>query len=149
MQQAVDLSGNKSYWAMPSNTAIWISSLFRDRAKAELIYFPVSEAIFFMMFHQFLRTHLLDYILDIRISHEFISQLISYFNTAFFYFVNLYKCRYQTRERNITKLYLRIPKHIIIRLAKLQIDILNLNTFFWHCKKNRLLWTRVYLSRMT
>ena len=42
--------------------------------------------------------------------------------------------RYQTRKRNIMKFYLLIPKHIIIQLVKLQIDILNLTTTFWHCK---------------
>ena len=32
------------------------------------------------------------------------------------------------------KFYLLKPKHLIIQLAKLQIDILNLNTTFWHYK---------------
>ena len=32
-------TGTSSYWVMPSNTAIWISLLFRDRAMAGLIEF--------------------------------------------------------------------------------------------------------------
>ena len=37
--------------------------------------------------------------------------------------------------RNITKLYLLIPKHLIIQLTKLQFCILNLSTTFRHCRK--------------
>ena len=45
------------------------------------------------------------------------------------------KYRYQARKWNIVIFYLLIPKHLIIQLVKYQIDILNLNTTFWHCKK--------------
>ena len=45
--------------------------------------------------------------------------------------------RYQTRERNITKPF--IKKHLTIQLPKLQIDVLKLNATFGHCKKFRLL----------
>ena len=54
-------------------------------------------------------------------------------------------CRYQTHKQNIIKFYPAIPKQLLIQLTKLQIDILNLNTTFWHCKKNSdYFWTRVY-----
>ena len=33
------------------------------------------------------------------------------------------------------KIYLLISKHLVIQLAKLQIDILSLSTTFWHCQK--------------
>ena len=59
--------------------------------------------------------------------------------------LTLDNCRYQTHERNITKFYLLIPKHLMIKPTKLQIDILNLCTTFWHCKKiSDYFWTRVY-----
>ena len=62
-----------------------------------------------------------------------LSQLICQFNIAFLNFADNY--RYQTHERNIMEFYLFIPKHLIIQLTKLQIDILNLNTTFRHWKK--------------
>ena len=55
--------------------------------------------------------------------------------------------RYQTHKRTIMKFCLLIPKHLVIQLAKLQIDIVNFKTTFWHCPKNSdYFWTRVYMD---
>ena len=58
MQQAMSVdskAGTSSYWVMTCKRAILISSVFRDRAKAKLTYFPISAAMFCM------RTHFLYY----------------------------------------------------------------------------------------
>ena len=39
-------AGTSSDWVMPGNTAIWSSSMFWDRAMAELIQFPIFAIIF-------------------------------------------------------------------------------------------------------
>ena len=68
----------------PNNAAIWISSIFRDKAKAELIYISIFAAMFSMMFHRLLWTNFFYYIVAIRLYHEFLSQFICHFDTAFF-----------------------------------------------------------------
>ena len=63
MQRAVpwnSAAGTSSYRIMPSNTAIWNISIFRDTAWAELIYFPISAAMVSMMFHRLMWTNLFD-----------------------------------------------------------------------------------------
>ena len=45
-------AGTSSYWVMPSYTAISHFSIFWGRAQARLIYFPISVAMFSMMFHR-------------------------------------------------------------------------------------------------
>ena len=45
----------------------------------------------------------------------------------------------QTRQRNITQVYLHIPKYPMIQHAKLHIDRLKLNTTILHCKEIPLL----------
>ena len=73
------------------------------------------------------------------------SQLICELNIATLLTLDNY--RYQTHERNITKFYLLIPKHLIIRLTKLPVCTLKLSTTFWHCRKNSdYFWTRVYIG---
>ena len=55
MQRAVPSdpgAGTSSYWVMPSYTAIKHFSIFWGRAQARLIYFPISVAMFSMMFHR-------------------------------------------------------------------------------------------------
>ena len=69
----------------------------------------------------------------------FISAQSSIKHHIFLTLLTLDNYRYQTRNRNIMKFDLLIPKHLVIQLVKLQIDILKINTTFWHCKKIRLL----------
>ena len=70
----------------------------------------------------------------------FISPYLSIKNWIFRTLLILHNYIYQMRKRNIMKYCLLIPKHLVIQLAKLHIDILNLNTtFLQHCKKIRLL----------
>ena len=65
-----------SYWAM-SDTAIWISSIFRDRAMAELILYPISTVMFSEVFHQLLWTNFFQGILPLRLYQGYlhVSQL--------------------------------------------------------------------------
>ena len=79
-------SGAKTslYWAMPSNTAIWISWIFRDRAKAELIYFLIYVLMFSIMFQRLMWTNFFYYILAGRLYDESLSQVICHFDTGFF-----------------------------------------------------------------
>ena len=49
---------------------------------AELIKFPISAAMLFMMFYRLMWTNLLDYIIYIRLYREFLSQLTCHFDTA-------------------------------------------------------------------
>ena len=55
MQRAVpadSVAETSSCWVMPSNTAIWNFSIIRVTVWAEQIYFPISAAMFSMMFQQ-------------------------------------------------------------------------------------------------
>ena len=80
----------------------------------------------------------------------FISAHLSIKHHSFRNLLTLNNYRYQTCKRHIMKFYLLIPKHLIIQLVKLQIDILKLYTTFWHCKKKKkksdYFWTRVYVQ---
>ena len=76
----------------------------------------------------------------------FISAHLSIKHHIFRTLLTLDKRRYQAREWNIMKFYLLIPKHLIIQLVKYQIDILNLNTTFWHCKKNPITFEQGFTS---
>ena len=51
---------------MLSNTAVWNFSIFWDTALAKPIYFPISAAMFSMMFHRLTRTNFVYYNLVIR-----------------------------------------------------------------------------------
>ena len=78
-----------------------------------------------------------------------ISAYLWILHSTFLTLLSLDNYRYQTHKRNIMKFYLPIPRHLIIKLKKLQIDILNLSTTFWHCKKNsNYFWTRVYNTQL-
>ena len=143
MQRAVPAdsgAGTGLYWAMPSNTAIWNFSIFRDRAQEELIYFPIPVAMFSMMFHRLMWTFSLLH----SCYSFFISAYLSIKNRFFRTLLTLDNYIYQMRKQNIMKFCLFIPKHLIIQIAKLHIDILNLNTTFRHCKNSDYFWTRVY-----
>ena len=119
-----------------NNTSKWISLIFRDRAKAALIYFPISAAMFLMVFQRLMWTKFFYFTLTIRLYHEFLSQLICHFDTAFFRtLLTLDTYRFQTHKQNISKFYLIILYYLIIQITKLQIEILNLNTTFRDCKK--------------
>ena len=74
------------------------------------------------------------YTLDIRgfLGFFFISAHLSIKHHIFPTLPTLDNYRYHSLKRNIMKFNLLIPKHLIIQLIKLQIDILNLNTTFWH-----------------
>ena len=69
---------------MPSNTATKISTIFRDRVITELIYLLISAAMASMMFRRLIWIHLFYHFLAIRLYHEFLSQLNSHFDIAFF-----------------------------------------------------------------
>ena len=75
-----------------------------------------------------------------------LSQPICQLNIIFFELADFRQLQISNAE---TKYYEILPahtKHLIIQLVKLQIDILKLNTTFWHCKKNSdYFWTRVYI----
>ena len=66
----------------------------------------------------------------------FVSAYLSIKNLIFRTVMTLDNYIYQTHKRNIMKFYLLIPRHLVIQLAKLHIDILKLKTTFWHCEKN-------------
>ena len=114
-----------------SNTAIWISSLFRGRAMPERSY--DIRVTFPMIFHRLTWANSFYCILAIRWCQ------LPFRHRIFRILPILDNCRYQTRIRNITKFQLLIRKRLKIPLAKLQIDILNLNITLRHCKKIRLL----------
>ena len=134
MQRAVPAdsgAGTRSYWVMPSNTTIWNFSIFRDRAQEELIYFWIPAAMFSMMFHWLMcRNFFITFWLFV-----FISAYVSIKNRFFRTLPTWDNYIYQMRKRNVMQFCLLIPKHLIIQLAKLHIDILNWNTTFRHCKK--------------
>ena len=119
MQRAVPThsgAGNSSYSVMPSNTAIsnfsnfaigprqnWFISRFRRRCSLWCSTDSCGH-IFFIIFWLF---HLFSAYLWIK--HRNFRTLLTLDNY-----------RYQTHERNITKFYLLIPKHLIMQLTKLQ-----------------------------
>ena len=106
-------------------------------------YFPISAAMFSMMLHRLMWTNIFFIKLWIFVC---ISAHLSIEHHIFLTFLTLDNYRYQTRKRNITQFYLLIPKHLIIQLVKLQIDILKSNTTLFTLKKNSdYFWTRVYL----
>ena len=73
-------AGTSSYWVMPSYTAISNFSIFWGRAQAGLIYFPISVAMFSMMFHRLMWTNFVYYILDIRLYLSLSVNLTSHFS---------------------------------------------------------------------
>ena len=99
--------------------------------------------MFSMMFHRLMWTSFVYYILASRLFLSLSVNLTSHFSNLLI----LDNYRYQTHERNIPKFYLLTPKHLIIQLTNLQIDIMNLSTNFPHCRKNSdYFWTRVYIT---
>ena len=112
---------------------IWISSIFRDRADAELINFQISATMFFMtQVDKFLILYS-GYSFVLRVS---ILAYLSFWHCIFRTLLTLDNHIYQTHKRNITQFDLLMQKHLIIQLTKLQIDILNVNATFRHCKKS-------------
>ena len=65
----------------------------------------------------------------------FISPYLSIKNQIFRTLLTLHNYIYQMRKRNIMKFCLHIPKHLVTQLAKLHVDICNLNNTFRHFKK--------------
>ena len=83
MQRAVPSdsgAGTSSYWVMLSYSAISNFSIFWERVSAELIYFPISVAIFSMMFHRLMWTNFAYNILDIRLYLSVSMNLTSHFS---------------------------------------------------------------------
>ena len=83
MQRAVPAdsgAGTSSYWVMPSNTTIPNFSIFWNGAHAELIHFPISAAMFSMMFQRLMWTNFVYYILVIRIFLSLSVNLTSHFS---------------------------------------------------------------------
>ena len=82
MQRAVPAdsgAGKRSYWVMPSNATIWNVSIFRTVAK--LINFPISVAMFSIMFHRLMWTNYFYYILDIRFYFSLSVNTTSHFSS--------------------------------------------------------------------
>ena len=77
-------AGTSSYWVMSSNTATNISTIFRDRVITKLIYLLISAAMVFMMSRRLILIHFFYHFLAIGLYHEFLSQLNSHFDIAFF-----------------------------------------------------------------
>ena len=126
-----------------SNTAIWISPIFRDRAIANLIWFPITAVMLSVMSHRLTWTNFVYCILVIRLCIGPPAQL-SFWHWIFRTLLILDTSRYQTCKRNITKFQLLIKKHLIIPVTKMLSDLLNLSITFWHWKKSDYSWTRVY-----
>ena len=87
-----------------------------------------------MMFHRLIWTNFFYPMLTICLYHEFLSQHTCRFDTTFLeirWFWTTADNHAQTKYYEIWTVH---RKNIIIQHAKLQINILKLNTTFWHCK---------------
>ena len=146
MQRAVPSdsgAATSSYWVMPSYTAISNFSIFWGRTWAELIYFPISVAMFFMMFRRLMWTNFVYYILDIRLYLSLSVNLTSHIsNFADFRQLQIPNVR--------TKYYEIFPAHtkkthnkthrIANRYFEFKYHFLTLK------KKSDYFWTRVYFT---
>ena len=95
------------------------------------------------MFHQLVWTDLFYHNAAIRLY----LRLSLIFTPHFLTFLTLDNYKYHARKRNM-KFYLLTPKDLIIQLAKLQSDVLYLNTTFRHCKTLQLLLSKSLPSRV-
>ena len=132
MQRAVpadSVAGTSSYWVMPRNTAIWNFSIFRDTNNLFISRFRSWCSLWCSINScgqiSFIKLWIFIFIsAHLSIKHHIFRTLLTLNNN-----------RNQRQKRNIMKFYLLLPKHLVIQLLKLQMDILNSNTTFWHCKK--------------
>ena len=144
MQRAVPVdsgAGTSSYRVLPSNTAAKNFSIFRDRSWAELIYFPISSAMFSMMFHRLMWTHFVYHTLDIRFYlSPSVNQTSHFSNFADFRQLQIKNA--QTKNYEMLPVYTKLPhnapRKIWNRYNELKYHFLTLQ------KKSDYFWTRVY-----
>ena len=144
MQRAVSAdsgAGTSSYWVMPSNTAIWNFSIFWNRTKAELIYWPISVATFPMMFHRLVWTNFVYYILAIRLNLSLSVNLTSHFSN-FADFRQLPIPNAQTKCHEILLVHTKTHHYTAHKIANWYFE------FEYHfstlLKNSNYFWTRVY-----
>ena len=119
MQRAVPAGSGaetSSYWVMPSNTAIWSFSIFRDKVWAELIYFPISAAMSSMMFHRLMWTNIFYYTLDIRFCISLSVNQTSHFSN-FADFRQLQIPNAQTKYYEHLPAYTKTPQNATRKIA--------------------------------
>ena len=92
--------------------------------------------MFSTMFHLLMWTNLFYYTLDIRFDLSLFVNLTSHFSN----FANFRQLQIPNAQTKYYDIYLLIPN----TQYNSQIDILNLNTTFWHCKEN--IWLQSYIS---
>ena len=120
-------AGTRSYRVMSSNTTIWISSIFRDRALAELIKLLILATMLSMFLHQLMWSNRLHY-------NEFIYRLNCHFHAIFFKLCGFRQL--QIHKQFISKCCMLMQKHLVIQHTQLEIDILNINATFQHWWKS-------------
>ena len=113
-------AGTSVYWVMPSKTDIWISSIFGERAMARLIFIGY-------VLYEVPPSHLYEELLSP--SNYSLVSISAYLSFWYHIFAALDSYRYQRRKRNVTKLHLLTPKHIIIQLTKVQIGVMKILPF--------------------
>ena len=137
-------AGTSSYWVMPSNTAIWSFSIFRDKVWAELIYFPISAAMSSMMFHRLMWTNFFYYTLHIRFCislsvnetslfsnfADFRQLQISNAQTKYYEHLPAYTETHHNATRKITNWYFELKYHFLALQKKFAI------TFEQGCTNN-------------
>ena len=106
-------AGTSSYWEMSCNTAISSFSIFW---KAELIYLPISAAMFSMMFHRLMWTNFVYYILAIRLVLSLSVKLPSHFSN-FVDFRQLQIPNAQTKYYEILPAHTKTPRNTSHRIA--------------------------------
>ena len=138
MQRAVP--GTSSYWVMPSNTAISNFSIFWNRAQVELIYFPISAAMFSIM-----STDSCDKFRSLYSGYSSFSQLTCEFSIAFFE-LSWFQTTTDTKRtseilRNLLA-HTKTPHNTTHKIASLYFE------FKYHFstlqKTSGYFWTRVY-----
>ena len=124
MQRAVPAdsgAGTSSYLVMSSNTAISSFSIFWNRAWAELIYFPISVAMFSMMFCRLMWTNFVYYILAIRLVLSLSVNLTSHFSN-FIDFRQLQIPNAQTKYYEILPAHTKTPRYTSHRIANRYVE---------------------------